>query len=386
MLATVGATVAVAAVAMLTGAAGTLQPREPVPSLSHLLRAAPPAASARIPASARFVSPSGSDRNPGTRRRPWRTLEAALERVRPGDTVVVLPGAYGKRGRTLDARRSGTADAPISITGPRHGRRPVIRGFVRMAGSHLDFSRFVFDGPTGRVQPTHPRNPGGEQVVVAVTGDDVTISDSVVRDSAWHAGIYVDGSEGALLVRNHIHANGNRADPSHANVDHGIYWARGSGLVANNVIERNVARGIQLYPDARGVLVAHNTVVANGKAGIQLGDHATGNVVASNVVAFNGGSGIRSSDLERSGNHVINNLVWANRDGNIGPETHGLDVSRTTVADPRLRSAKYCPRPGSPVIDRGLFAYAPADDYRGDRRRRRAADLGACEVTAPERD
>ena len=380
MLAMAGAIAALVAGALLTGATGTPQPREPAPSMDHLLSVAPPPGKARIPPGARFVSPSGSDDNPGTRRRPWRTPNAAVERLQPGDTAVVLPGSYGRRGRTLDARRSGTADALISITGPPRGRRPVIRGFVRLAGSHLSFSRLEFDGPTGPVQPARPNNPTGEQVVVSISGDDVTISDSVVRDSAWHAGIYVDGSRGARLVRNHIYANGNRSERAHANVDHGIYWARGSGLVANNVIERNVARGIQLYPAARGVLVTHNTVLANGRAGIQVGDKAARNVVAGNIVAFNRGSGIRSSDLRSSRNHVINNLVWANGDGDIGPEKDGLQVSRTTVADPRLHPATLCPRPGSPAIDRGTRAYAPADDYRGEARRRRTADLGACET------
>jgi hypothetical protein len=377
VLAGVLAVVAAGAAAVLGDGTGTPQTREPIPSMAHLL-GAPVAGTARIPAGARFVSPRGSDRNPGTRGRPWRTLGAALERIGPGDTVVALRGVYGARGRTLDARRNGRAGAPITVTGPPRGPRPVIRGFVRMAGSHLRFSRLVFDGPTGRVQPARRDNPSGEQVVVAITGDDVTISDSVVRDSAWHAGIYVDGSEGARLVRNHVHGNGNRSARSHANLDHGIYWARGSGLVANNVVERNVARGIQLYPRPRGVLVAHNTVTANGKAGIQVGDGAARNVVAGNIVAYNGGSGIRSSDLRGSTNHVVNNLVWANGDGDIGPETRGLHVSRTTVADPRLRS--YCPGPGSPAIDRGLLSFAPADDFRGDRRHRPTADLGACET------
>lgn len=382
LLATAGAIVAVVAVALLTGAKGTPQPREPAPSMEHLLSLATPPATPRVPPGARFLSPSGSDDNPGTRRRPWRTLSAALERLQPGDTAVLLRGSYGRRGRTLTARRSGTVDAPITITGPPRGSRPVIRGFVRVAGSHLSFSRLVFDGPTGPVQPARPGNPSGEQVLVSISGDDVTISDSVVRDSAWHAGIYVDGSRSARLVRNHIYGNGNRSDRAHANVDHGIYWARGSGLVANNVIERNVARGIQLYPAARGVLVTHNTVLANGRAGIQVGDEATRNIVADNIVAFNRGSGIRSSDLRRSRNHVINNLVWGNGDGDIGPETRGLQVSRTRVANPRLHPATYCPQPGSPAIDRGTRVYAPADDYRGQARRRRTADLGACETAA----
>jgi parallel beta-helix repeat protein len=339
----------------------------------------------RVPAGAHYVSRRGSDSAPGTRRRPWRTLRRALERVQPGETVVVAPGTYGARGTTTDARRNGTPQARITIMGQPGARRPIIRGFTRLAGSHLRVSGLVFAGPTGRVQPSHGDNPGGEQVVVTITGDDVTISDSVIRDGAWHAGIYVDGADGTRIVGNHIHDNGNRSDPSQANVDHGIYWARGSGQITNNVIERNVARGIQLYPRATNVVVSHNTIVGNGRAGIQLGAQSSGNLVANNIVAFNRGSGIRSASLAGGGNRVLNNLVWSNDDGNIGPETDGLSIASTIVADPRLHRGTYCPQRGSPALDRGLAAYAPSQDYRGTRRQRSGADLGACELTRRER-
>jgi parallel beta-helix repeat protein len=297
----------------------------------------------------------------------------------------VAPGTYGARGASNELWHSGTARARITVMGQPGARRPIVRGFTRLAGAHLRLSGLVFAGPTGNVQPARGDNPGGEQVVVAITGDDVTISDSVVRDGAWHAGIYVDGADGTRLIGNHIHDNGNRSDRAHANLDHGIYWARGTGQITNNVIERNVARGIQLYPAASGVVVTHNTIVGNGRSGIQLGAQASNNVIANNIVAFNRGSGIRSSDLAGGNNQVVNNLVWSNDAGNIGPQKEGLSFARTIEADPRLRRATYCPERGSPAIDRALSTYSPSQDYRGTRRVRRDADLGACELTPNER-
>jgi hypothetical protein len=58
------------------------------------------------------VSPAGSDVNPGTEARPWRTVSAAVERLRPGDTLLVREGTYFER---PDITVSGTAAAPITI-------------------------------------------------------------------------------------------------------------------------------------------------------------------------------------------------------------------------------------------------------------------------------
>jgi hypothetical protein len=46
-----------------------------------------------IPVGAFFVSATkGSDSNPGTESRPWRTLDKAIATARSGDTVVLEPG------------------------------------------------------------------------------------------------------------------------------------------------------------------------------------------------------------------------------------------------------------------------------------------------------
>jgi hypothetical protein len=347
---------------------------------------APTVRNARVPAGARFVSPAGSDSGPGTRRRPWRTLDRALRAADPGETIVLRAGSYGARGAELRFDRSGTAREPITIMGEPRGRRPSLRGGVRIDGDYVRLTGLLFDGPTGPVLERSPENPNGEQVVVAILGSGVTISDSVVRGGLWHAGIYVEGGAGIRIVGNYIRDNGDRAAPAQDNLDHGIYWGRGSGLIADNVIEHNLARGIQLYPHAEGVLVTHNTIVGNGKAGIQLGQDATGNVIVNNIVAYNAGSGIRSSDLEDGSNRVFNNLVWANREGNIGRETNGLEIGSTFVADPRLeRGRRLCPTPRSPAIDRALRRYSLSTDLRGVTRRGRRPDIGACELTRRER-
>jgi Right handed beta helix region len=59
-----------------------------------------------------YVSPQGSDDAPGTRERPWRTVAAAAERLRPGDVLHLREGTYFER---PEIGVSGTAAAPITI-------------------------------------------------------------------------------------------------------------------------------------------------------------------------------------------------------------------------------------------------------------------------------
>lgn len=62
--------------------------------------------------STHYVSVRGSDDNPGSLAKPWRTLAFALARLRPGDTLFIRGGTYLERA-TVAA--NGTAAAPITI-------------------------------------------------------------------------------------------------------------------------------------------------------------------------------------------------------------------------------------------------------------------------------
>lgn len=326
-----------------------------------------------------YVAPSGSDRGPGTRKRPWKTLRRARARARLGDTVVLGPGTYGERGRITDFRVDGSEHAPITFTGSPGRPRPRFLGHVRVSGDHVTLRRMLFDGPTGPVVDRDGENPRGETVQLWIKGSDVEIARSEIRNNAWHAGIYVTADH-ARIVGNRIHDNGDRSDPRQANLDHGIYWGSGDGgLIANNVIDGNLAYGVHLYPRPSRVTVAYNTIINQGKGGVILADDASQNQIIENVIAGNGSYGIATSGLDGHGNVAINNLGWANGLGDIQADD-GLTASDTRVADPRL-SDSGVPGPGSPAIDAGDEHSAPGTDIRGNRRPQgKHPDLGAFEV------
>lgn len=344
----------------------------------------PVAALGSVPADARWVSESGSDSDPGTRSQPWQTLGRALESLAPGDTVVLASGTYGEVGETTVIDRDGAEGAPITIRGEPGEERPQILGAVAVEASYVRLDHLLLDGPTGSVKEPTGDNPRGEQVQLVLGGEDedvrgISVTDSEIRDSDWHAGIFIAHAEDVAIVGNHIHHNGDAEDPAQENQSHGIYWDSGSGLVANNLIEGNVARGIQLYPEPSGVVVTHNTIVGNGRAGIQLGDEASGNLIVNNIVAFNGDRGIRSSSLEGRGNVARTNLAWDNV-GVIEELGTGLTVTDTIAEEPSFSDAEYRLERDSPAVDRATPLGTVGLDRDGRSRPvGEASDIGAYE-------
>jgi hypothetical protein len=117
------------------------------------LLAAAPVASAAHSASAPFcgpgtlfVAPGGDDAGPGTPARPLATVQAALDRARPGATIRLASGDYRGAIRTV---RSGTRNAPITICGPKDA---VVRGtaydqrIVEINHDYLVLEGFTIDG------------------------------------------------------------------------------------------------------------------------------------------------------------------------------------------------------------------------------------------------
>jgi|GEM_PF-2362886 len=60
------------------------------------------------------VSPEGSDSFDGSETKPWKSLNAALSNLQPGDTLILQPGIYTE---PLHFSESGTASAPITVKG-----------------------------------------------------------------------------------------------------------------------------------------------------------------------------------------------------------------------------------------------------------------------------
>jgi hypothetical protein len=61
------------------------------------------------------VSTDGDDTNLGTESRPVASIQTAIDRAGPGDTVYVHPGEYREY---VEIREGGDPDAPLTLTGP----------------------------------------------------------------------------------------------------------------------------------------------------------------------------------------------------------------------------------------------------------------------------
>lgn len=321
---------------------------------------------------ARYVSPRGSNRAPGTCARPWRSVQRALDRAQPDQTIFVRAGTYSQ---ALTATRSGAAGAVITLRA-YPGEHPELTGRLKIAGSYMRVSGFVFGGRTAA-------NPS--DVLIYVAGaDNVEISHNELRHAARSA-IYVGDAEKSAdnirIVGNFVHDNG-----THANLDHGIYFGYANGgLIANNVITGNLSQGIKLAPRAYAAVVADNTVVGNGNSGILVGgddvDISSGNLIVNNIVARNADWGIRTyweSAGVGAGNRAWQNVVWGNRSGASWFPGGGLDESDSILARPAFVAANdYHLAPGSPAIGAADPSFSQPTDYEG--RRRTTPDIGAFE-------
>jgi hypothetical protein len=141
---------------------------------------------------ARFVDcRKGDDRQQGTAEAPWRTIQHALEQLRPGDTLHLRAGTYYER---IVCRMAGTADAPITI-------RSYPGELVVLDGGFREF----FDRPAEAWEPV----PGGEEGEFRSTGAYPELAQPadprqpVVASGAYAESVYVLGNFGDSMVPLH---------------------------------------------------------------------------------------------------------------------------------------------------------------------------------------
>jgi hypothetical protein len=327
----------------------------------------------RAPSTRRYVSTQGSDANPGTLRRPWKTLSRAFHSFVPGEAVYVRSGTYPE---WAIESRSGTAKAPISLRAFPGGERPVLTGRLKIEGGYFCAAGLRFQGRT---------QANMNDVLIYVSGaNHVEIRRNEILDASM-SGIYVgdegDSSRDVSIIGNYIHGNG-----THDNLDHGVYFGHvNGGLIANNLVVANLALGLKIAPQANHALVAQNTVVDNGTAGVLIGSEANwssnDNLVVNNIVAYNHEWGIRTywEKLVGSGNLALRNLVFANGQGPFLFLRGGMVQQKSIIANPRFVSTGDLRlRGGSPAINRAIRAFSMSFDLTG-RHRRSRPDLGAFE-------
>ena len=257
-----------------------------------------------------YVGTGGSDTASGqTEAEAFHSFARAMSALKPGDRLVVESGHYDE---PLNVTVSGTADAPIEITGGK-GSLPQLRDeagavvvnadYVRL--SRLDAASIGDDGNAILVEPGHHH---------------VTISDTVAHDSGC-SGIGGLQTDYLTIRHNRVYGNAKRSPWQCSGIS--IYQAANvddrPGF--HNVISGNIVTGnMNLVPDPKlpprsqgkttdgnGIILDdfHHEQVWRGR---KTAPYTATSLVENNVAIGNGGRGIEVSQSD--GVTIRNNTVF----------------------------------------------------------------------------
>lgn len=261
---------------------------------------------------------TGSDQGKGTLARPLRSVQRLADKLRPGQIGCVRGGVYREDVTIKHGGRSATQRLTIESYA---GERATLVGrlYVPRASSFVTIAQMNLNGRNRASLPSPTVNSQDAEF----TGDDVTNE---------HTGIcFILGSSGygrakrTIISGNRIHDCGR--EPSH-NHDHGIYVAESDGArITNNVIFRNVDRGIQLFPDAQSTVIEHNIIDDNGE-GITFSGHGTTssnalvefNLITNAKIRYDVESYYPPGTPQGVNNVVKNNCVFGGAKGTIAEE------------------------------------------------------------------
>jgi putative cell wall-binding protein len=262
------------------------------------------------------VAVDGSDEAAGTATAPWGTLYRSLERLEPGDTLVVHGGTYRERVRSPRTTPA-TAAAPIHVLAAP-GERPVVQGLLWLR----DADHWVIDG----INVTWDPDTGStnEHMVKFTDGTGWVFRNAEVWDARSFAGILVATSGGAeprdwLITGNCIH---DTVPSNDKNQDHLIYVNSGTGsgpgmIQGNLLFGAPNGNGVKLggpsetSGGAADITIRHNTI-HGAVQGVLMSWRSQNNVVARNLIGHVGSNygTVRGYQLAGTGNVVTDNVGY----------------------------------------------------------------------------
>ena len=346
---------------------------------------------------------AGSDANPGTSAQPFKTLQAAANRVNPGDVVVVRTGVYTGGSIILNLTRSGTSghwivfQAETKWGAVLNGQNNASAIGIEIKGSYIRVQGFEVTGTS-------------HYGIEAYGGHDVQVAQAHVHDIGHYCTDTSGGIVGInayapnlLIEQSQLHDIGRWANGQNGcttttaywqNHDHGVYVGQGDNVVIRNNVFYNFTRGwaIQRYDGGgtvvHGLAIVNNTFVGanpNKVGQIILATATTNLLIANNIFYQPNTAGIWLDASGLSG-AISHNLAFGApvtySDGLVNallsvlgslPNVNPLFLN-LTANDFRLQA-------GSPAINAGTTLSNVPNDFRGTLRPPGPAfDVGAYEM------
>ena len=386
-----------------------------------------------------YVATTGSDGNEGSIKSPWGTVQHAVERSRPGDTILVRGGIYqeGEVWMRADYGHCGV-----------QGNLLTIKSYLNEIPVFVNSARpFIIQCDYIRVEGLHFKN--GKDI--SIRGERTTIQ--IINNSFTGSGYAWDAIG---ITGNNILVEGNTCDINKNTVGtqgHCYYISTGSNIIIkNNVAKGMTGYGIHVFDQRRSEdrpgyehlikdVIIEGNIVSNSeqRAGIVLAayDHARiENVIIRNNIVFNNATGgiyipgivanVKVYNNTLFGNHgpalaiygppqevsniiIKNNIFdvtnagsWTTNATHVGVEKNNSSIileknlywpdrvklvnisdSSPLVGDPRFinpQAENYHLQPDSAAIDKGLTLADVPNDKDGIKRPQGSAfDIGAFE-------
>ena len=283
-----------------------------------------------------YVSTQGSNGNAGTDAAPWRSIQYAVDRAQPGDTVLVKGGTYRER---VDINTSGRSDAWLTL-------KAAPGATVVLDGSSLSFTDW-WHGLVDIQNVSYIRVEGlrvqhGQWGVIVRGASHIEIRDNATYDTVrsgigvWQSSdVKVDGNSVELAANNGSQECISIAESSSIEVTNNEVFNDGAGDVGGEGIDiksgsSNVlVRGnhvhdldeLGIYVDAferhsHDIIIEDNLVNDCKGYGIAIGNEEGGlleNVIVRNNVTYrNSSMGIVLYDWMPGFSHPVRNVLIVN--------------------------------------------------------------------------
>ena len=367
-----------------------------------------------------YVSPAGSDSNPGTEAQPFRTIQRAANVVSPGNTVIVEDGVYSGSNQCSNAvvclTRGGSAGQLVTFKSRNKwgakidGQNGVAAtGFAFGGANYIriqDFEIYGVANARGSASGIEVFNSGRFSEIVGNRIHDV----GHVCTDTTNAQVGIDIEQNNVLVDgNRIHDIGRFApgqqgcQPSTqnwTNHDHGIYHSVGDDVTIRNNIIYRTERGwaIQAYPNSRARMnILNNTFAFTnqnpGKYGaIIIYDRMTvsDSNISNNIfyqvntaAIYVGGSSSPSFSNVRVSNNIVQNGAMLIADSGVGTGLNLINNRENTdpaMVDPA--SYDFHLQASSLAIDSGAVVPVSTDHEGRPRPQGGGYDIGAYEYSS----
>ncbi len=277
-----------------------------------------------------YLSPDGDNAAEGSKEHPWRTLQYAVTKLKPGTVICLMAGIYygpveiGTRaGEQSPAALRALAGQEVVVTYDnafvrqqkariaRLGKEGAVGAdgkelhypsLITIAGSYVEISGLHLVGVRNRL----PMNLYSESGISIAGGGGMgcRVLDNEIENTG-HCGVKEmgHGGSGFLIEGNYIHDLGQTAH------DHAIYLPADNVTVRRNILLNTTGWGVHAYTEPKRLGISHNLIGGNAQDAVILGGSDC--KVFNNIFYRNRQGGVFLFRRGCRNNTIVNNIILA---------------------------------------------------------------------------